>query len=571
MRKRISKKTATSRTAQLEEKIEDLVSMLRATHDQGTRPSQSNPSMLSTSSPSYTSRLDSLAAAATADPSRQNIKEKSAIGDNYHYLGLTSNAPTSRGSTCLRDLDKRPEPTSQEAEAYLAKFRNWLHGAPFMHIPIELTAETLKHEKPFLWICIMNLCSMSYPQQRILREKVRQEIAERVVLNHERSMDLLQGLIAFITWATMNTGPGMKPFVLLYAALAQSIAFDMGLTRSPFEDQQSTMYFKIWSTRTPPPPKVRTMEERRAILGLWLTISITTGFIGKMETLAWTPHMEECLQVLERQNEAKTDIVLVTMVRIQLIGEEVQKLTREKPMDPGEIPAYIFKPGLISRLDDIRVRLPDHLAKNIHILMLLHSTEALVHSIGIFTSQGIPESLRINSLYSCARSAKVFYDAFFTLPPIQVAGLPFAAYVSMSHVQATLYRLTIVEDPAWDKEIMRSTVDLLYLLDKTIELFYQADEVYPIRTDDQDGTLFTKGAKILRNLRNSWEPVLAPYLRDASLPTPNSQGAIVNNGPQTMDATAGLVMGDGVTGDPGAGLDLTDVTWMSDIFGPWEY
>lgn len=118
---------------------------------------------------------------------------------------------------------------------------------------------------------------------------------------------------------------------------------------------------------------------------------------------------------------------------------------------------------------------------------------------------------------------------------------------------------------------MRSTADLLYLLDKTIELFYRADEVSPVRADGQDGTLFTKGAKILRNLRNPWEPVLAPYLRDTALPAPNSQGHVMQAGPQALDATAGLVVGDAVTNGPVAGLDLTDLTWISDIFGPWGY
>ncbi|GAB0142217.1 hypothetical protein EsHS_00002775 [Epichloe bromicola] len=373
MRKRIAKKTSTSRTAQLEEKIEHLVSMLRASQDSVPRPnhpghpvsdtpsSSSSPS----SSQSYPSRLDSLAAAATADPSRPSPQgHKSSIGASPTCTGIIPVTTTARNSAPFSDLDKRPEPTPHEAEAYVSKFRDWLQAAPFMRIPGELTAEALRREKPFLWMCIMNLCSMSNLQQRIMRENVRQVVAERVVIKHDRSMDMLQGLIAFITWATMNTGPGMKPFVLVYSALAQSVAFDLGLTRSPFEEQQSAMYFKMWSTRPPPAPRLRTMDERRAILGLWLVISVTTGFIGKMETLSWTPHMEECLDVLQRENEVASDAVLVTMVKIQLVGEEVQRLTREKPMDSVENPAYILKPGLVSRLHDIRSKLPDRLAKN---------------------------------------------------------------------------------------------------------------------------------------------------------------------------------------------------------------
>lgn len=102
--------------------------------------------------------------------------------------------------------------------------------------------------------------------------------------------------------------------------------------------------------------------------------------------------------------------------------------------------------------------------------MLFHSTEGLVHFMDTFTDQGMPEPLRINSLHSCAKSARLLYDAFLALPSIQVVGLPFAAYVTMSHMQAVVLWI--------DEDIMRSTVDLLYLLDKTIELFYRADEVY---------------------------------------------------------------------------------------------
>ncbi|EFY86162.1 hypothetical protein MAC_07827 [Metarhizium acridum CQMa 102] len=533
-RKRVAKKTASSRTAQLEEKIEDLVSMLRATHDSRTRTNHSYTPLSNTPSQPFASRLDSLAAAATADPTRSQAQGKASLCAAHECIA--SDLSPSRNTSTLNDADRRPEPTPEEAEAYFAK--------------------------PFLWMCIMNLTSMSIPQQRILREKIRREVADRLVFEGDRSMDILQGLVAFLTWATMNAGPGMKPFLILYATLAQSIVFDMGLTRSPAEEQQSTMYFKTWSARPPPPPRVprvRTMEERRVVLGLWLAISITTSFIGKMETLAWTAHMDDSLAVLEHENEYPSDAVLATMVKIQLVGEEAQRLMRSKINECSQNPTYILKPGLVSRLNDIRSQLPDGLANNRHILLLLHCTESLVHSIGLFTEQGIPEPVRINSMYSCTKHAKAFYDIFFAIPAAEVAGLPFAA-------------LTTVEDKAWDKDILKVTADLLSLLDKTIELFYRVDEVYPIRTDDHDGTLFTKGAKILRNLRASWEPILAPYLRDVALPTPKSQGQAVSTAINAMDEAGtheGLIV-DGVA-DPTAVLDLSDMTWMSDIFGPWDY
>lgn len=90
----------------------------------------------------------------------------------------------------------------------------------------------------------------------------------------------------------------------------------------------------------------------------------STSFIGKMETLAWTAHMDDSLSVVERENEYSSDAVLVTMVKIQLVGEEVQKLMRRKINEGNQNPTYIFKPGLVSRLNEIRSQLPDRLANN---------------------------------------------------------------------------------------------------------------------------------------------------------------------------------------------------------------
>lgn len=67
-------------------------------------------------------------------------------------------------------------------------------------MPPEMTAAKLKEEKPFLWLCIMNITSMSVPQHIILKERVRSELASRIILGHDRGMDILQGLVVYIGW-----------------------------------------------------------------------------------------------------------------------------------------------------------------------------------------------------------------------------------------------------------------------------------------------------------------------------------------------------------------------------------
>jgi hypothetical protein len=204
-RKRVAKKSASSRTAQLEEKLEDLVTILRAAqppngHLQPSSSGESSPLMNSSNMGHLTSRLESLATAAASSSSSETQHRSYTLPHNYGS-GSTGNShihtsPSSTGE----DTSSLPEPTPEEAEVYLKKFKEWLKKFPCMILPSDMTAAALRREKPFLWLCIMNITSMSVEQQMKMKDRVRQEIATRIIINHERSLDCLQGIICYVTW-----------------------------------------------------------------------------------------------------------------------------------------------------------------------------------------------------------------------------------------------------------------------------------------------------------------------------------------------------------------------------------
>ncbi|KAF7564118.1 hypothetical protein G7046_g61 [Stylonectria norvegica] len=603
-RKCVAKKGASSRTAQLEEKLDDLVSILRATQN----PNQhalSAPTSTSTSasvpsyspSPAFPSRLDSLANAATSSTPGAECAHNTVDALRCHPDFDTVSRHDGQGGTYkvpdINETWRLHEPTHAEAEVYLDKFRGWLEKFPFMVLPPETTAAILKKEKPFLWLCIMNITSMSVTQQQILKERVRQEVATRIVIGHERTMDILHGMLCFLTWATLNSGPATKPFLITFSQLALAVIYDMGLMRAPVEEQYFTVCFKVWGGR-PPPAKLRTMEERRAVLSLWFLTSLCvlipprcnpftdlgriTSFIGKMDSLRWTPHMEDCLDVLDRTKQEPSDVTLVAFIKLQLVCEEAQKLlVRDVMGEMGPAPTYIFKKGMLAKIKEIQESLPFALASSRELLpcydlsthlpgiaiIKAHAlgAEVQVHSIGLFT-QAIPDAQRVESMFTCLKSARAWFDVFFSIPLLDVPGSPFSLFIQLSQVQVALYRLTTSEDPCWDKDLVRNTADLLVILDQTIERFLAVDEAYNLKVDEVEPTLFVKGAKIMRNIKNSWEPALSRHL-GSSLPTPNSQvmtsqSAEAANMPENMEI------------DPNA-LDFNDMTWMTDVFGPWEF
>jgi hypothetical protein len=191
------------------------------------------------------------------------------------------------------------------------------------------------------------------------------------------------------------------------------------------------------------------------------------------------------------------------------------------------------------------------------------ATEVQVNSVGLFM-QNIPVNQRIESMFSCLRAIRAWYDVFFNIPIEEVAGVPFAVYIQLSQIQIALYRLTTSEDPAWDKEVVRNTADLLVLLDQAIDFFTRLDSVYKMKVSAGEETVFLMAAKIMRNILNSWEPTLSRHLGSVPLSAAD-QGTVqpmpAPNPPdqQSMDMSAINMM------------DFGDITWMSDVFGPWEF
>lgn len=75
--------------------------------------------------------------------------------------------------------------------------------------------------------------------------------------------------------------------------------------------------------------------------------------------------MDDCLAVLDREQDHPSDAQLVVLVKIQLVTEESQKLlVRDVMGDSSQAPTYVFKKGLLSQLQEIRRAVPPRLVDN---------------------------------------------------------------------------------------------------------------------------------------------------------------------------------------------------------------
>ncbi|KAJ5107724.1 hypothetical protein N7456_004399 [Penicillium angulare] len=109
-----------------------------------------------------------------------------------------TSTPATTSSVCSFDI---AELTALQSEEYLAHFLTFkLQYFPFIRIPLEMSSEQLRIERPFLWPCIMSISTKSTAQQNEISLNVRQIVAQEMVVKSEKSIDLLLGILGFIGW-----------------------------------------------------------------------------------------------------------------------------------------------------------------------------------------------------------------------------------------------------------------------------------------------------------------------------------------------------------------------------------
>ncbi|PWY68367.1 hypothetical protein BO83DRAFT_400818 [Aspergillus eucalypticola CBS 122712] len=162
------------------------------------------------------------------------------------------------------------------------------------------------------------------------------------------------------------------------------------------------------------------------------------------ESLVWSPFLEECLKMIQCSRCVRGDELLVQMIKLQRITSKVtdvriQLRDTDSEQSTRLIYPYIF--SLNTQLSEMRKQLPPHLTTN----------------------------------------TKRAVDIMFNFNPTEYTYFPFFLWRQFRTVILTLIRLASFEDPAWDVNMVRRTVDITSILDKT------AENLSNVQTNVDDG------------------------------------------------------------------------------------
>ena len=157
---------------------------------------------------------------------------------------------------------------------------------PYIIIPPNITSRELKAKRPWLAIIISMVASYGNRiQQLALAKHIVMEIAAALFIRSEKSLDMLEGLIVYNVWQYYYSpsSPQHQSTGLMQLALA--VLFDLGLNRPLHENEGPEVLQEKFRLVTDNIKEVtRPSQEQRAFLAVFL---ITTSYVLRSQYYLW--------------------------------------------------------------------------------------------------------------------------------------------------------------------------------------------------------------------------------------------------------------------------------------------
>ncbi|KAL0930659.1 zn 2cys6 transcription factor [Colletotrichum truncatum] len=487
-------------------------------------------------------------------------------------------------------------PSEDEAQALFESFRDQnLKYFPFLHFKKTVTSKELREERPFLWLCIITVTTRLPKQQIAWGQRVRQAVAQKLINENEKNIEYFLGLLIILSWPSHYLGD--RSFTSLMCQIAKALYFDLGLYTEPLASSSPLFRWKtaqenggkvktLFQDPFPKSQLPRTMEQRRAIVACYVITSIISDVIEKNDALRWSPHMNECLTILDEQSEVPSDRILAALTRIQLLSEEARSHTLQLNVSFDEFnnlrtPASTYARLLQDRLQCIIRNLPPELQSADIIISQIHYTELVIQEIALPTrnkvdsSASLPDIARLNSLYMCLHYIKAWFGHFYTIPPAAYYAISYPFFARLRLCFTSLYRLSILEDPVWDRMSARNTIDLITTLDEVGDRFMRAGNGAGSKSEVGVGNGFAKAAESISVLKELCEIALAPL--DTSMDPAAALSCVAST--DMLDTVAlpppppppPLAGGAGEVKGYQLGMNPTDWRWSTDPFTSFDF
>ncbi|PYH92521.1 hypothetical protein BO71DRAFT_329731, partial [Aspergillus ellipticus CBS 707.79] len=339
---------------------------------------------------------------------------------------------------------------------------------------------TLRRQSPFLLLCIMTACLEHNPSlQQTMEEEVRKAVAHRVVVNNERSMDILQGLLVHLSWYHYHWHAShTQAFMLTQMAIV--LVVDLGLDRDEnFKTHVMPCDVKYYLTEQQDYHHSPTGQ--RALLGCHY-LCFTSSLFRRQLTIRSTKWMDKCTETLAQEAEYPTDLFLRTYVDIESLARTSQSFFEETAQ--GSIQDLVWK-RIFESMETQQNRMEKllsqrELSENWALQLELYALPTLVLGQALGRQRYVFYLIEIKQLSKLTYSAYKGVTTFLAIPATVAVHLPTASFVIIWHSLMVLSKLSLIFGSQTEiVEIRKKTVhDVGLALMRKLDEMSRGDDVW---------------------------------------------------------------------------------------------
>ncbi|OKL61931.1 hypothetical protein UA08_03017 [Talaromyces atroroseus] len=437
---------------------------------------------------------------------------------------ITTSGSTSKSTSTYSDSEVAPplyDLALDEAAWYLDRFvTHMLPCFPFIWLSPGTTIQQLRWERPFLAEAITAVATPSMQEKLARTERLKFHLTRSAVLENQSSIDMLLAILTYVAWSTdpfIQRGSNLSRMIML----AMSLVYDLQSSKPPPPDAHVIAKMTPGlghPERNPSDSSARGfIEQQRAVLACFLLSSIISSSFGSIVALRWNSKMEEALKSIETNEGCPSDESFAIQVRLQVLSQKA--LNIREPQEVDETTPFatsMYVKVLQTQLKELRASFSPRLQRRDVLTAYAHYVELCINEVTrlacseapLLSEPGIGDEPngsmagfeRIECLWRSLYAVKSWLDVFYMIPPAAYMGFPFFCWFQLVRCIVILKHLSTFDDPAWDCEAVRKTVDMHMILNWMAEKAELASREAGEQSDDD---LFRRVCKMLR-LSQRW-------------------------------------------------------------------
>ncbi|KAM0247190.1 hypothetical protein ACHAP5_004271 [Fusarium lateritium] len=268
--------------------------------------------------------------------------------------------------------------------------------------------------------------------QRQVGEEVRIQAHQRVLMESESSLELLQGLLIYLAWYQYFFSYERQQIIQL-AQLCVSLVHSLGLDQNPNNVRRKV---DLGPDETAPGRKgTRSTDQLRALLGTYCTASwVSTKFRTRC-AIPYTGYIKQSWGLLLAKAEYPSDPLIAYFVRVNELSRRICDIFGYDDLENSGIRGEFVSAMTLQTMSDesmlLKASIPQTIKDNIALQLELHLLDTLIVEVALhedFWDRSATENLfpvnnppfflntRLSTLFSLFRSCKSLNDAVMQCP-----------------------------------------------------------------------------------------------------------------------------------------------------------